>query len=255
MKTPFHFFSLLIASLPLTVSAQVGEHRNVWSFGANAGYNLNKISFLPEVPQNSFKGLCGGLVVRYTCEKYFNTICSIQAEFNYSQLGWDESILDIDDEPVSLTPGLKPGDAGYNPETQSYKRTINYFQIPFLAHLAWGKETRGFNFFVNAGPQFGIYLSEKTEARLAYNQDGSVSSAGHASYVVAQDTMKVENKFDYGIAAGAGIEAHIKHVGRFQLEARYYYGLGNIYGDSKRDYFAQSAHGTITIKAAYLFDL
>ena len=36
---------------------------------------------------------------------------------------------------------------------------------------------------------------------------------------------------------------------------RYYYGLGNIYGDSKRDYFGSSNFGTITIKLTYLFDI
>ena len=67
--------------------------------------------------------------------------------------------------------------------------------------------------------------------------------------------MKVENKLDYGITAGIGAELHVKNIGRFQLEARYYYGLGNLYGDSKRDYFASSRSANITIRAAYLFDL
>jgi hypothetical protein len=39
------------------------------------------------------------------------------------------------------------------------------------------------------------------------------------------------------------------------VEARYYYGLGNLYGSSKRDYFAKSNRGDIVIKAAYLFDI
>lgn len=251
-KKTSHFSSLIFQLLMLfcisvTASAQVGEHRNLWSIGVNGGYNINNITFLPEIQQKGHTGFTGGLTVRYTCEKYFNTICSVQAEFNYSQLGWNEDILDINDEPVPVSPT--------DPTAQAYKRTINYFQVPFFAHLAWGKEKQGFNFFINAGPQFGFYLSESSEATLAYNEDGSVSTAGRVNGVKEQYTMPVENKFDYGIAAGLGVEAHIKHVGRIQLEGRYYYGLANIYGDSKRDYFAQSAHGTITIKAAYLFDL
>ena len=35
----------------------------------------------------------------------------------------------------------------------------------------------------------------------------------------------------------------------------YYYGLGNIYGDSKRDYFARSNHSNIVVKLAWLFDI
>ena len=59
--------------------------------------------------------------------------------------------------------------------------------------------------------------------------------------------MKVEHKFDYGIAAGLGVEYTIPRVGHFLLEGRYYYGLGNIYGDTKRDYFASSNYQTICI--------
>lgn len=51
------------------------------------------------------------------------------------------------------------------------------------------------------------------------------------------------------------MEYAIPRAGRFQVEARYYYGLGNIYGDSKKDYFGSSNFGTITIKMAYLFDI
>ena len=40
-------------------------------------------------------------------------------------------------------------------EAMAYKRTINYIQVPIFAHLAWGREPRGLNIFVNAGPQFG----------------------------------------------------------------------------------------------------
>ena len=43
--------------------------------------------------------------------------------------------------------------------------------------------------------------------------------------------------------------------GHFLLEGRYYYGLGNIYGDTKRDYFAKSNLGAIIIKMSYLFDI
>ena len=51
------------------------------------------------------------------------------------------------------------------------------------------------------------------------------------------------------------MEYSIPKVGHFLLEGRYYYGLGNIYGDSKRDYFGSSNFGNIIIKAAYLFDI
>ena len=60
--------------------------------------------------------------------------------------------------------------------------------------------------------------------------------------------MDVENKFDYGITAGLGVELRTK-VGHFQVEGRYYYGLSDFYHSTKKDYFA------IGIKMAYLFDI
>ncbi len=125
-------------------------------------------------------------------------------------------------------------------------------QIPLLAHLAWGRETKGVNFFVNAGPQLGIYLSEKTTSNFNFDERNTTD---RANSVVAQDTMAVENKFDYGIAAGVGLEYSHPKLGHFILEGRYYYGLGNLYGDSKRDYFGSSNFSTITIKLSWLVDI
>uniref|UniRef100_UPI004026F36D porin family protein n=1 Tax=Prevotella sp. TaxID=59823 RepID=UPI004026F36D len=238
------YLILSLAMMPfLSVMSQIGEHRNDFTLGVNGGYILSNVSFTPKVTQGYHGGLTGGLSMRYVCEKYFKTIASVYAEVNYSQLGWKEDILDINNQAV------------INPVTglaENYSRTINYVQVPILAHLAWGKEYKGVSFFVNLGPQFGFYLSEKTKSNFNVkdcNMDDRVST------VVAQDTMAVENKFDYGIAVGAGMEYTVPKVGHFLVEARYYYGLGNIYGDSKRDYFGSSNFGNIIIKAAYLFDI
>ncbi len=235
--------AFVLMMLPYVAQAQIGQHRNTLSVGVNGGYNLTTIRFTPKVVQSMKGGINGGLTVRYTVEKYFSTIASVQAEINYSQLGWKEKIQDSNDQPViNAVTGL----------AEQYKRTINYVQIPFMAHLVWGRENRGVNFFVNAGPQFGIYINESTKSNFEW---ANRNTTDRANTIVAQDTMSVENKFDYGITAGAGIEWAIPKVGRFTLEGRYYYGLGNIYGDSKRDYFASSNFGTIIIKLGYLFDI
>lgn len=242
MRLPF---KILIAAIcfPLFAHAQIGEHRNTLSIGANAGYNLTSIRFTPKVLQGMKGGTNIGFTARYSVEKYFATIASIQAEVNYSQMGWKEDIRDMNNQPVinSVTK-----------QAEEYERTINYIQIPLFAHLAWGKENKGFNFFLNAGPQFGVYMSESTKTNFDW---ASRNVDDRSNKVVAQDTMSVENKIDYGIAAGLGVEWATKKLGRFTLEARYYYGLGNIYGDSKRDYFGSSNYGTITIKLGWLVDI
>lgn len=234
---------LAMLLLPAVAAAQIGEHRNVLSLGVNGGYVLSNVGFTPKVNQKMYGGMTGGISFRYVCEKYFKTICSVQAEVNYAKIGWKEDLLTQLDQPV------------INPQTgapEEYSRTINYIQIPVFAHLAWGREQQGLQFFFQAGPQVGIYLSESTEASYDLSQP---NVADRANQTIAQETMPVENKFDYGIAAGLGIEYSHRRLGHLQLEGRYYYGLGNIYGDSKKDYFGKSNFGNIVVKLTYLFDL
>ena len=73
--------------------------------------------------------------------------------------------------------------------------------------------------------------------------------------VIQQYDMPVKNKFEYGITAGLGIEVNTRKAGHFLLEGRYYYGLGDIFGNSKRDYFGRSNNGSIIVKLTYLFDV
>ena len=223
--------------------AQVGQHRNDFSIGFNGGSVLSSVSFSPSVPQKMHGGVTGGLSLRYVCEKYFNTVCSIYAEVNYASLGWRDKIQDVNNAPVINE---------ITGEAEAYSRTINYIQVPIMAHLAWGKESRGVQFFINLGPQFGIYLNESTKMNFDFEKRNRTA---RSSSIVAQDTMAVEKKFDYGIAAGIGLEYTVPRVGHFLVEGRYYYGLGNIYGDSKRDYFGRSNFGNIILKMTYLFDI
>ena len=204
---------------------------------------MSNVGFTPKVTQSLLGGTTAGLSWRYVCEKYFSTICSIYGEVNYTQMGWKERILTTDNQPViNAVSGLP----------EQYSRTLNYLQVPVFAHLAWGKEHSGMQFFFQLGPQFGYLLSEKTTTNFNFKDR---NTADRSNVVCAQDTMAVENKFDYGIAAGAGIELSVRRVGHFLLEGRYYYGLGNIYGDSKRDYFSKSNNSSIVVKLTYLFDV
>ena len=234
---------LILLSAAVGASAQVGKYRNDMSIGVNGGYVLSNVGFTPKVNQTFHGGITGGFSFRYVCEKYFSTICAVQAEVNYAQIGWKEQILDVNDAPViNFVTGLP----------EEYSRTMNYIQIPIFAHLGWGREEKGFQFFFQAGPQIGFCLGESTKTNFNVND---ANFEDRVNSVVAQDTMAVENKFDYGIAAGLGLEYSHPKVGHFQLEARYYYGLGNIYGDSKKDFFGKSNFGNIVVKLTYLFDI
>lgn len=79
------------------------------------------------------------------------------------------------------------------PELQ-YTRKMNYLEIPFLAHLAFGKD-RGLQFFVHAGPQIGFFLGD------SYTISGDWDN--YPGLTVEQHDKAVDNRFDYGITGGA----------------------------------------------------
>ena len=190
--------------------------------------HINSMEFQPSIRQKFLNGWGGGLNLRYTSEKYFKMICAAQLEINFSQRGWEE---DFDD---------KSGN--------SYKRTLSYVEVPFLAHLAFGKEPRGFQFFINLGPQFGFFLDEEEE----YIGDWQIASRPSSSRPVYGKST--ENKFEYGIVGGLGVELKTK-AGNFFIEGRYYYGLSDIFNNSKTDDYGRSANNTITARVGYSFPL
>lgn len=233
---PFLIAVSLWMGFALPAIAQIGEARNNLSVGFNAGANLNGASFTPTIKQNSMTGITGGLTARYISEKYFAMICGAQVELNFSQRGWDElfEVLGDNGEPVK-------------DPTRKYTRKMTYMDIPFLAHLAFGRDV-GLQLFINLGPQVSFLISESEEMQ---NIDMNIlTSTQKAIYGV-----KIQNKFDYGIAGGGGVELRTKKLGSFLIEGRYYFALSDFYSTTKKDYFARAAHNTITVKFTYLFDL
>lgn len=240
----------VIAALFTTMSAmaQIGEYRNEFAVGVNGGMSMSKVGFVPTVPQSQLIGKTFGLTLRYTGEKYFNSICAVVAEVDFTQMGWKERIWDRYDQPV------------INDETglpEKYSRIANYIQVPVFARLGWGRERHGFQAYFQIGPQVGYFLSEKTEANFDLDRPNVADRVSLISRPDYSDMyhMPIENTLDYGIAAGAGVEFSHRHLGHFMIEGRYYFGLGNIYGNSKSDYFSKSNYQAILIKASYLFDL
>ena len=228
---------LLAFFLGIQGKAQVGEPRNEISVGINGGICLNKISFDPTIQQSFHMGPTFGLTFRYTCEKYFSAVCALQIELNYAKLGWKENIEDSQNNPL--------------PDT--YERHQDYIQIPFMARLGWGREVRGLMGYFIAGPQVGFCIGEKTKRSAQWTTDAS-GNPDRPNGMYAQYSMPIEHKFDYGITGGLGVELHTR-IGHFMIEGRYYYGLSDLYGNSKRDVFSRSNNGTITAKVTYLFNV
>ena len=103
-----------------------------------------------------------------------------------------------------------------------------------------------------AGPQLGYCLAESSE-RSEFTLNGN-GDPDRPNGMFAQYDMAIDKRFDYGITAGAGVELSTA-AGRFLLEGRYYYGLSDIFNNSKKDVFGRSNNGTIVAKITYLFDI
>lgn len=222
---------LLGATLPSM--AQIGEMRHNFAIGVNGGVNLNKVTFEPKIKQSMPIGITGGLTARYISEKYFAMICGAQVELNLSQRGW-EDLFETSDGQKDLS--------------RSYSRDLTYLEVPFLAHLAFGKD-RGVQFFINLGPQIAFLLSESEKTSGLTPEEVEFRKENY------EYGKKIENKFDYGIAGGGGLEIRTKRAGNFLLEGRYYFGLADFYKTRKKDTFSRAAHNTISVRLTYLFDL
>ena len=212
-----------------TVSAQVGEHRNDFAIGGNVGVTMNTMNFQPTIKQSQAISPTFGFTARYICEKYFTTICGVQLEVNYANLGWKELIEDG--------------------SGNTYKRNHSYIQVPMLMQMGWGYEKKGCKFLFEAGPQIGYNFGMSED----YG-GGEWNTSHRPNNVVQQYGMEVDNKFDYGITGGVGMELSTG-IGHFMLEARYYYGLGDVFSNSKKAVFARSANQTISARFTYLFDI
>ncbi len=220
-----------------SMKAQIGEPRRGIAIGVNAGVAMNSVGFDPTIKQKMAIGPTFGLTLRLTSEKYFSTVCALQAELNYARLGWKEDIRSSADEPL--------------PDT--YSREQDWMRLPLLARLGWGRETKGCMGYIVAGPELGYLLGERSKRSNVWTLDAE----GHPDRpngLYAQYDMMADHRFDYGITAGAGLEISTS-VGHFTLDGRYYYGLSDLYANSKRDVFQRSNNSTINIRLTWLFDL
>ncbi|MCQ2084130.1 MAG: PorT family protein [Bacteroidaceae bacterium] len=232
MKKLFSIFvlSALSVGLATKAEAQVGSPRDMKSLGFNAGMGTSSVSFVPKIKQDISLGPTFGITFRHISEKYFFLICGTQLECNFAGRGWTELIED-----------------GSGNE---YTRNSYYVEVPFFAHLGIGREVRGFQTYLNIGPQVGYLIGEKE----IFGGREPWNPSNRPNNVTDQYNHAIENKLDYGITAGLGLEMRTG-IGIIGFEGRYYFGLGNIFGITKKDYFARCANSTISLRAHYMFSL
>lgn len=219
-------FLALMTTLWLPAAAQ-RKYSPDLAVGGKAGATLSMMSFSPKVTQGLLPGFMAGVTMRYTEEKLFGLI----VELNLEQRGWSEKY-----------------DPGYD---FHYTRTLTYLQLPLLTHIRFGSER--VKAFVNIGPEIGFMLGSSVNANFDWKNLSAVPGYPGGYRTSQQLAMEISNRFDYGISAGIGMELILRKRHSLMLEGRYYYGLGNIFPASKKDYFSASRGMSIEITAAYLF--
>ena len=197
-----------------------------WAIGVSGGVGFSRASFGPiRVKETMLLGLNGGVTVRWITEKNLG----LQLEINLKQQGWSEDFSLIEDFPI---------------ENPFYTRRMTYVDIPLLTHIYFGSDK--VRFFINLGPQIGVFLRESTSENL----QGTIIPGKPND----QHTMPVEKKFEWGLGGGPGLEFR-SGIGFFLLEGRYYYGLSDFYSTRKVDAFSKASSQIISVKLTYLIPL
>lgn len=210
------------AAFPISICGQTHYSSNV-ALGVKGGMDLSRVNFTPSLKQSFLPGANVGVMIRYIEENHFGLI----GEVNFEQRGWKENFEEL---PFQ------------------YSRTLNYIQIPFLAHIYFGRRGR---FFFNAGPEVGFMIGESTESNFDYKNVESV--AGFPRRTVYQYLTAAEPKVDYGISAGMGGEFNINPKNSIFIEGRFYYGLGNVLKSGRTENFRGANSMSIMISAGYWF--
>ena len=202
------------------VCSQTVDFRPEWAFGVNAGVTLSRVGFLPRIPQRLLVQETGGFTARYISEKN----CGILVELNFSLRGWNER-----QDTVS--------------HFHRYSRSLSYIELPVLTHfyIDLGKRTR---MVLNLGPQISYNIGEKVLEKEIVDLELFIPLYYDSDFIV-------ERKLDYGITGGLGLEVRTG-IGSFILEGRYYYGLSDIFNNTRADYFQSSHNQVIVAKLGYL---
>ena len=213
--------------LPLLLSAQTHYEGQI-SVGGKAGATLSRVNFNPTVQQTMLPGMTAGVMFRYIEEKNFGLI----AELNLAQRGWKENMEESD----------------YN-----YSHRFTCIELPIMTHIFFGNQrVKG---FFNLGPELNVLVGDGISSNFDYENARTMEYFLNNSRHVEQLTMKVKNRLDYGICAGAGMELNLNAKHSLLLEGRFYYGLTDVFPNHKTDIFSSSNSMTIMVTLGYMYRL
>ena len=218
---------ILVAGIILglgQIKGQTHYESNV-AIGLKGGMDFSEVFFNPHVKQTFVPGVTCGVMVRYVEENHFGLI----GELNFAQRGWKEN---FEDYPFN------------------FSKSLDYIDLCFLAHVFFGRRGK---FFFNAGPQVGYYLGEHVKSNFNPYDIGNIQGFPTRNRINQQMWEPINIKVDYGISAGLGGEFNINRRNSLCVEARFYFGLANIFSTKRADYFNASNQMSLSATIGYWF--
>jgi len=218
---------ILTAVTALLATAQT-HYEGTFAVGGKGGVTLSRVNFNPTVQQTMLPGVTAGVMFRYIEEKNFGLV----AELNLAQRGWKENFEESD---------------------YTYNHSFTYVELPIMTHIFFGNQrVKG---FFNLGPEINIMLGNKIKSNFEYQNAADMEYFINDSRHIEQLTMDINNKFDYGICAGAGMELNLNPKHSLLLEGRFYYGLTDVFPNHKTDIFSSSNSMSVTVTLGYFYRL
>jgi hypothetical protein len=208
-----------------SVRAEDDTFKPEWSFGVNSGITLSKVGFSSylRVPQKHLRQFTGGIMARYISEEHFGIV----GELNFSMRGWQERT-----------------DTTY---LNRYTRSLSYIELPVMTQLYFNLGRR-LRLIFNAGPQISYSTGERTVEM--FIDDSEEYKDDRQQYY----TQSVQHRIDYGIRGGGGFELRTG-AGSFILDANYFFGLSDIFRNTRADIFQASSNQIISVRLSYLYSL
>lgn len=218
---------LILVAVAAGISAACGQTHfdSRVDLGARGGVTFSNVMFKPSITGKFGMGTTFGVSFRYTEENHFGLI----AEVNFTQRGWAEK---FEDQPYS------------------YQRVLNYIEVPMMSHIYFGRRGK---FFFNAGPEIAYYLGDKIKSNFDYVNASQFPGFTDKNRRTEQLTMEVGHKLDFGIVAGLGGEFSINRRNSLAVEARVFYGIGNVMPSGRQDFFSISNQLSIGATLGYWF--
>lgn len=204
----------------MAISAQPRLREKEFSVGVHGGVTASTVLFQPSVA--NMTPITNACVLGGNGGLVFryagHKYCAFQMELNYLHRGWAE----------------KSGE-------DRYQRSLHYLEMPIYMHLNFGSDLC--RWFLNIGPQIGYCIKD----------DGYQGTKVNG--INAPEYGEIDHRFDWGLSAGTGFYIRSRRAGTYQLEIRYNYSFGGVFGTALTDHYRMASPMELSVNLGYLWQI